>query len=113
MGGKCSPELMMIIDKCTRPDREDRFRDCREIMAALKKYPKVARRNLVAAKAKFIAVAAVLALIISFGITHYESVVSYAAYDAQLRVPAVKERLGYAGIKIRDALGERFEVIIK
>ena len=113
MGGKCSPELMMIIDKCTRPDREDRFRDCREIMSALRKYPKVARRNRVAAKVKFIAVAAVLALVISFAITHYESVVSYAAYDAQMRVPAVKERLGYAGIRIREALEERFEVVIK
>ena len=108
MGGKCSPELMMIIDKCTRPDREERFNDCREIVAALKKYPRIARRNMAVARGKYIAVAAVVALIISFAVTNYESFVSYAAYDAQLRVPAVKERLGLAGIRIREMLTEKY-----
>ncbi len=108
MGGKCSPELMAIIDKCTRPDREDRFGSCREIKPALKKYPKVAARNKLMANARYVAVAAVLALIISLGLTHYETFVSYAAYDAQMRVPAVKERIGRAGIRIREILDEKY-----
>ncbi len=112
-GGKCSPELMMIIERCTKPDRDDRFDDCRQIIAALEKYPKIARRKKVLHRSKFILVAAVLALVISFAITHYESVVSYAAYDAQMRVPAVKERLGYAGIRISEFLENKFEVKIR
>jgi serine/threonine-protein kinase len=108
MGGKCSPELMMIIEKCTKPDREDRFGNCMEIVDALRKYPKVARKNYFLAKAKYGLVAAILAFIISFAITNYETVVSYAAYDAQLRVPAVKERLGLAGVRIRQMLSERY-----
>ena len=108
MGGKCTPELMMIIDKCTRPDREDRFGNCREIKAALIKYPKIAGRNKVFSQAKYVAAAAVLAMVVSLGVTHYETFVSYAAYDAQFRVPAVKERLGRAGIRIREILDEKY-----
>ncbi|WP_051192249.1 serine/threonine protein kinase [Butyrivibrio sp. VCB2001] len=108
MGGKCSPELMGIIDKCTRPDREDRYGSCREIRAALKKYPKVAARNKVMANARYVTVAAVLAMVISLGLTHYDTFVSYAAIDAQMRVPAVKERLGRAGIRIREILDEKY-----
>ena len=33
---------------------------------------------------------------------------SYAAIDAQMRVPAVKERLGRAGIRIREILDEKY-----
>ncbi len=106
MGGKCSPELMMIIDKCTRPDRDDRFENCSKIIDALTKYPGVVRRKRVLQKTKLVVAAAVIALIVSFAITHYESVVSYAANDAQTRVPAVKERLGYAGIRVRDWMEE-------
>jgi serine/threonine-protein kinase len=112
-GGKCSPELMMIIDRCTKPDREDRFDNCRQIIAALEKYPRVARKRRFLHRARYIAAAAVLALIISFAITHYETVVSYAAYDAQIRVPAVKERLGYAGTRISEFFENEFEVKIK
>ncbi|MBO5622603.1 MAG: serine/threonine protein kinase [Butyrivibrio sp.] len=108
MGGKCSPELMMIIEKCTKPDREDRFGNCGEIVDALRKYPKVVRKNKVMVKAKYVLAAAVLASVISFAITNYETVVSYAAYDAQMRVPAVKERLGRAGIRIREMLYEKY-----
>lgn len=108
MGGRCSPELMMIIDKCTKPDRDDRFNNCEEIVDALKKYPKVVRKNKFMAKAKYGLVAAVLAFIISFAVTNYETVVSYAAYDAQLRVPAVKERLGLAGVRIRQMISEKY-----
>ncbi len=113
MGGKCSPELLMIIERCTKPDRDDRFDDCRQIIAALEKYPRVARIKRFWQRARYIAVAAVLAFIISFAITRYESVVSYAAYDAQTRVPAVKERLGYAGTRISEFLENEFEVKIK
>ena len=52
-------------------------------------------------------VAGAVALVVSFGVAHYESVISYAATDAETRIPAVKERLGYAGIRIKGILEEK------
>ncbi|MBQ7615564.1 MAG: serine/threonine protein kinase [Butyrivibrio sp.] len=107
MGGKCTPELKKIIEKCTRPDREDRFKNCREIKRALKKYPGIRFRNLAFRNLKLAVAAAVVALVVSFGYAHYDSVVSYAAVDAEARIPAVKERLGTAGVRIKEMLEEK------
>ena len=79
-----------------------------EIMDALRKYPKYVRRNTLLRNAKYTCVAATLAMALSLGLTHYETFISYAAIDAQMRVPAVKERLGRAGIRIREILAERY-----
>ncbi len=107
LGGKCSPELMQIIDKCTRPDREDRFKSCSEIAAALRKYPILVLKNKALKNLRLAVVAAAIALVVTMGVAHYETVVSYAASDAELRIPAVKERLGYAGVRIRGLLEEK------
>ena len=106
VGGKCSPELMQIIDKCTRPDRDDRFKSCAEIDAALRKYPVQVLKHKAWKNLRLTAVAAAVALVVSVGVAHYETVVSYAASDAELRLPAVKERLGVAGLRIRGILEE-------
>lgn len=107
VGGKCTPELMMIIEKCTKPDRDDRFKSCQEIKAALKKYPRVKVRNRMLKNFKMAVAAALIALVVSFGFAHYDSVVSYAAVDAEERIPAVKERLGTAGVRIKGILEEK------
>lgn len=106
-GGKCCPELMAILEKCIRPDRDDRFGGCREIERALRDYPgKAAARRLVR-NLKVAAVAAVLALVVAVAVTHYDAVKSYAAEDAEQRLPAVQQRLGYAGLRIKTALEEK------
>lgn len=107
VGGKCSPELMQIIDKCTRPDREDRFESCEEIAKELRRFPALKVRNMIVKNLRMAFVAGAVALVVSFGVAHYESVISYAATDAETRIPAVKERLGYAGIRIKGILEEK------
>ncbi len=111
--GRITPELAMIIDKCTRPDREDRLGSCREISEELSKYPaQVMKRNLFYnAKIAFLAAAA--ALVISFTMNNYESIRSYAASDMEVRMPAVKERFGNAGLWIQDKLEEKFGIEVK
>lgn len=106
-GGRCSHELLMIIDKCTRPDRDDRFKNCREIEEALKEYPKkkLLRRGF--EHLRLAAAAAIVALILSLGLANFDYVVSYASADAKDRVPAVKERLGWAGLRIKQELIKR------
>lgn len=101
-----SPELMSILEKCTRPDRDDRFGSCKDIDRALLRYPRaVAVRRLVMG-AKAAVIAAVLALGVTAVVNHYDTIRSYAAEDAKQRIPAVKERLGNAGIRIRAVLVE-------
>ncbi len=107
VSGKCSPELMSIIEKCIKPDRDDRFNSCSEIIKALKNYPrkKIVRRIL--QNTRIAAVALLISAAVTFGFAHYDGFVSYAAVDAQSRMPAVKERLGYAGIRIKEKLEEK------
>ncbi len=107
LGGKCSPELMEIIEGCTRADREDRFESCREIRAALLKYPGKRIRKKILKGTQLVFSAGALAAVISFSMANYGSVMSYAASDAQARVPAVKDRLGNAGIRIKEILKEK------
>ena len=107
VGEKSSPELLQIIDKCTRPDREDRFTSCDEIEQALRKYPLKKFFNTAVKNLRLAAAAALIALVVSFGVSHYDAVVSYAASDAEIRMPAVKERLGNAGVRIKELLEEK------
>ena len=106
--GSPSKELSMIIDKCTRPDREDRFTSCSEIEQALYRYPLqlLKRRTMQCLRLSFMAAAA--ALIVSFSAVHYEDVRSLAALDARARIPAVRERLGNAGLRIKGFVLEKF-----
>ncbi len=112
-GGKCSPELQEIIDKCTRPDRDERYADCREILKALEKCPGRTAIRRTGRNLKVAVVAAVIALAVTVTATYYDTVMSYAAADAEQRIPAVRQRLGYAGIRIRDMFEREFEVRFK
>ena len=107
-----TPELGVIIDKCTRPDRDDRFTSCREIEEALDNCPaKILRRRIMHfIKLSFMAAAA--AVLIAFTASHFESVRSYAAYDARTRIPAVRTRLGYARIRIKGLVMDRLGIDI-
>jgi serine/threonine-protein kinase len=110
LGGKCCPEFMEIIEKCTMPDREDRFESCGQVKAALKKYPVKVLIHKAGRGLKLAAGSALVAGAISFALIHYDAVRSYAAEDARDRLPAVQERLGVAGLRLREILEERFGV---
>ncbi|MCR5556752.1 MAG: serine/threonine protein kinase [Butyrivibrio sp.] len=99
-----SHEFMQIIDKCTRPDREDRFKSAKEIQKALLTYPKLVRRRKALGMLKTTTVAAVIALILSLGMIHFDSVKSYAASDMEKRLPAVQQRLYNAKLWILEKI---------
>ncbi|MBR1670736.1 MAG: protein kinase [Butyrivibrio sp.] len=100
VGGRCSNELMQIIEMCTRPDRDDRFTSCAEIRKELLKYPGRAFFGRMRVFMQLGAAAAVVAFALSFIATHYDAALAYAYSDAKVRVPAVRERLGNAGTRI-------------
>ncbi len=110
VGGKCSPELMRIVEKCTKPDRDERFDSCSEITKQLQKCPGRIVINRVFSYLKLAIVALIVSAIVTLTASNYDAVKSYAYYDAEQRVPAVKERLGNAGIWIREFMAEKFEV---
>ena len=107
-----SDEFIAIVDKCTRADREDRFRSFREIQEELEVIPKRKKTKKFIGMAKVVALAAVLSVIISVGIINAEEVTSYATNDFTERMPAVRMRFSYARSWIEDFLKEN-EVLIK
>ena len=107
-----SDEFIAVVDKCTRADREDRFRSFREIQEELEVIPKRKKTKKFIGMAKVVAWAAVLSVIISVGIINAEEVTSYATNDFTERMPAVRMRFSYARSWIEDFLKEN-EVLIK
>jgi serine/threonine-protein kinase len=107
-----SDEFIAVVDKCTRADREDRFRSFREIQEELEVIPKRKKTKKFIGMAKVVAWAAVLSVIISVGIINAEEVTSYATNDFTERIPAVRMRFSYARSWIEDFLKEN-EVLIK
>ena len=101
-----SPELMSLIDKCIKPDREDRFKSCDEIKAALMRYPRTVMFRKIMMVIKAGVAAACLSAVISVGMTYYTPAKDYVQEDARKRIPAVKERLGVAKIRIEEYLEE-------
>ncbi len=101
-----SDELMRIIDKCTRPDRNDRFRSIAEIQEALVQYPGKVKKRKTLSVVKLALVASLISIVISFGMMHFETVKAYAANDAKARIPAVQMRLYNAKVWIIDHIEE-------
>ncbi len=90
---RISDEFMGIIDKCIRPDREDRFRSVREIQEAILLYPRLIRKKKAASAIRLTAAAAVIAAVVSTSVIHFDTVRAYAASDMELRIPAMQQRL--------------------
>ena len=118
--GHPSRELEAILEKCTMADREDRFSSCAEIKHALQTYPRQVLLGKVLQNFKLAGLSAAAAVIITLSFNHADAVKSYAAEDAQRRFPAVRERMGNAGIRIKsymedklgpEAAGEIFETL--
>ena len=99
-----SEDLLGIVEKCTRADREDRFRSFKEIQEELEALPKRKKLRKIAGVVKVSTLAACLSLVISAGIMKGEEVKNIAVTDMSARLPAVRQRLGYARLWIEDQL---------
>ncbi len=97
-----SDELMGIIDKCTRPDRNDRFHSMAEIQKALLDYPKKVRLRKSLSVIKLTLAASIISIVLSFGIMHIDTIKAYAASDVEARMPAVQQRLYNAKLWILE-----------
>lgn len=110
--GRPSKELAAILEKCTMPDREDRFSCCEEIKKALDKYPGQVLVGRMLQNLRIAALSAAAAVVITLAFNHGAAVTSFAAEDVQRRLPAVKERMGNAGIRIKSYFEEELGIEI-
>lgn len=105
-----SKEFMDIIAKCTRPDRNDRFKKVQEIAAELERYPARVRKRKAKRNIRIVSLAVVMSFTISVLISYGNDIKTFAVTDLGRRLPAVEKRIGYARLKIGsyidDILGE-------
>ena len=101
-----SDELMGIIEKCTRPDRNDRFHSFVEIREALIRYPKTIKLRRTLSVVKLAIAASLISVVLSFGIMQMDSIKAYAASDVEARMPAVQLRLYNAKLWIIEHIEE-------
>lgn len=99
-----SPETLDVVYRCIKPSRKERYKSCKEIEKAIKKVPGRIRRRKVIRYLKISAVSAVVALVISFSVSHYHQVKEFVTCDVQQRMPAVKMRFYYAKQRIGGVL---------
>jgi serine/threonine-protein kinase len=97
-----SAELMLIIDKCTRPDREDRFNTCAEVEEALRTYPRQKRKRIAKGVFKAFLISGAAAFIISTTTVKAEDIKAFAKTDFEGRLPAIKERFNNVRIRLDD-----------
>ena len=97
-----SSELMAVIRKCIKPDRSERFRDVGEIKAALDKCSITKIKRKVFLGIRLSLAAACISMALTAGISHYEIAKEYIQEDTRNRLPAVKERLGRAKVRIEE-----------
>ena len=103
-----SPELLRIIDKCTRPDREDRFESVSQVATALRTYPgkKKLRKFGKAMKLSFTAAAAAFA--ISTATVAAGDMKETAIVSIEERLPAFLDRMNNIKIRIDYFIIARF-----
>lgn len=103
-----SKELMAIIDKCTRPDKEDRFRSMKEVEEALLGYPEKVRKRKLFGGIRISLAAAVIAVVVAMSTMYADKVKAYAASDIEVRMPAVKQRIYSVKLRLIDIAEGRF-----
>ena len=107
-----SRDFLGIVEKCTRADREDRFSSFKEIQEELDDLPKRKKQRRLVKALKITALAASISFAISAGAMKADQVKSYAVSDVTARMPAVRQRLGFARLWIENFLIEN-EVLEK
>lgn len=103
-----SKELLSIIDKCTRPDREDRFESVHEVALELRSYPgkKKLRRTLGMVRVAFVSAAAAFA--IATAAASADDISEMASQDIEERLPGFKQRIYNVRIRIDDFIEDNF-----
>lgn len=106
-----SPETQEIINRCTKPSRKDRYKSCRDIEEALDRIPTKTRHRKVRRYVKIAIIAAIIALMVSVAADHYSQAKEYVKTDVELRVPALRIRLGYAKERLDSIISGIMEEI--
>ena len=103
-----SLELLGIIDKCTRPDREDRFDSVSEVAHALETYPGKKRIRKARYFFKLAAISAALAMAITTGVTKGGYVKEKAVTSIEQRLPEFRQRMNNVKVRIDDFFEAKF-----
>ncbi|MDC7292907.1 serine/threonine protein kinase [Butyrivibrio sp. DSM 10294] len=102
-----SPEFLKIIDKCTRPDREDRFEDVSEVAAELRSYPGKKKLRKIRGCVKVALASAAVSFVLAFGIASAGEIQSVAAYGFEQRLPIIREKMYNVRIRIDGFMGKQ------
>ena len=103
-----SPELLQIIDKCTRPDREDRFESVSEVAAELKRYPRKRRLRKTLFFMKLALVSAAAALVITVTVSSADVIRDKALVSIEDRLPEFRQRMNNVKVRIDDFIEEKY-----
>lgn len=97
-----SPQMLAVIERCIKADRDNRFKSLKEVEKSIKALPaKICVTR--ALRAVGIVVAALLtSAVITFGALHEEKAVQVIKADLEVRIPAVRYRLSIAMQRISD-----------
>ena len=97
-----SPQMLAVIERCIKADRDNRFKSLKEVEKGIKMVPgKIIVIRLL--RAALIVVAALLtSVVITFGAMHEERAVQVIKDDMEVRIPAIRYRLSIARQRIAD-----------
>ncbi len=107
-----SGELMRIIDKCTRPDREDRFDSVREVGNALRAYPGKKRLKKLGFIIKVSLASAAAAFVVSSTTVRAGDIKEWAIEDFEGRLPVLTERMNNVRTRLDVFFEEQLGIII-
>lgn len=97
-----SPQMLAVIERCIKADRDNRFKSLKEVEKSIKKIPlKIVFIRLLKA-ASIVVVALLTSAAITFGAMHEERAVQVIKDDMEVRIPAIRYRLSIARQRIAD-----------
>lgn len=103
-----SPELLRIIDKCTRPDREDRFENVTEVAKALETYPTRKRLRTIGRIIKMSVASAAAAFVIASATMMAGEVREETIIQIEEKFPAFMERMNNVKARIDGFITAEF-----
>lgn len=103
-----SKELLKIIDKCTRPDREDRFENVSEVARELRNYPGRRRLKLFGQALKISLASAAAAFVIASTLLVAEDEKEKVSVSFEEHLPGFRERMNNVRVRINLFIEEQF-----
>lgn len=100
-----SPQLLSVIEKCIKADREKRFKTFEDVEKEIKKVPLRIFLCRLGRVAKLAAAALFISAIITMGIKYGDSAVKLIKNDFEDRYPVIQYRLLIARQRITDFAG--------